>query len=183
MTLAQVLAATGLILLTMVTWACMLATVALLFPRQSEKAEATLAGSPAACFFGGLGMAIILMIGLALINAKMPIFTLIGALLCFALAIIMTIGSAGVVRLLSKRIGQMDGGQPSFKALLRGSFIYSVGLNVPILGWFLFAPLSLLFTLGAGISGMFPAPQPLAPPVIVPPAPHDYDVMERQGVK
>src|SRR5689334_14874084 len=59
MELSYVFALSGLILLTMVTWACILATTALLLPRQSAKAEATLEGSPVASFFGGLGMAIL----------------------------------------------------------------------------------------------------------------------------
>ena len=177
MTLAQVWAITGLILLTMVTWACILATVALLLPRQSGKAEATLEGSPVACFFGGLGMAIFLIFGLVLLNVPFPAVKTLGFLLVLALAGIMTIGSAGVVRLISKRIGQMTGDKSSFQSLIRGSFIYSFGLNVPLLGWLLFAPLAILFSLGAGISGLFPAHQTIAPQV-PPPYNPEYDVMK-----
>ena len=182
MTLAQVLAFTGIILLSMVTWACMLPTIALLLPRQTIKAETTLENSPVASFFGGLGMAILLMIGLVLVNLHVPVLTLLGILISLALAGLMILGSAGMVRLISKRIGLMNGDKASFQTLMRGSIIFSVGLNVPVLGWFLFVPLTLLFTLGAGLAGLFPGQQAMDP-VMTPPAGSDYDVMERQGVK
>ena len=182
MTLAQVLAATGLILLGIVTWACILATTALLLPRQAAKAETTLTGSPVACFFGGLGMAIVLIISLGLMNAPLPPVKFLGILMALGLAGIMTLGSAGVVRLLNKRIGQLNGDSGSFQSLMRGSLIYSFGLNMPVLGWLLFTPLAIIFSLGAGISGLFAAQQAMVPQVPQP-FKHEYDVMENQGVK
>ncbi|HLV80398.1 MAG TPA: hypothetical protein VKT32_08950 [Chthonomonadaceae bacterium] len=182
MTLAQVFAIVGLILLSMVTWACILATTALLLPRQSSKAETTLEGAPVASFFGGLGMMIILLFGLVLIQVPFPPVRVLGVLLVLALAGIMTIGSAGLVRLIGKRIGLMSNEKMTFKSLFRGSLIFSFGLNVPILGWLLFSPLALIFTLGAGIAGLFPSQQVITPQV-PPPYNPDYDVMGSQGVK
>ena len=181
MTLAQVQAAMAVVAVLVATWAGMMMAVALLLPKQSKRAGEALNGMPWVCGATGLGLAIMLIIGFVLLQVPAPLIKLIGMALLLGLGGLLSIGGAGVALLMGERIGELSGARTSFTALVRGSVVYSLAVGFPFIGWFLFAPLSLLFAMGAGVVALWPS-RAIATPPMTPPAPRpDYDLMERRG--
>jgi hypothetical protein len=181
MTLAQVQAAMAVVAVLVATWAGMMMAVALLLPKQSKRAAEALNGMPWVCGATGLGLAILVIIGFVLLQVPAPLIKLIGMVLLLGLGGLLSIGGAGVALLMGERISELSGAHTSFTALVRGSVVYSLAVGFPFIGWFLFAPLSLIFALGAGVVALWPS-RAMATPPMTPPAPRpDYDLMERRG--
>ncbi len=180
MTLAQVQAAMAVVAVLVATWAGLMMAVALLLPKQSKRASEGLNTMPWVCGATGLGMAFLVVLGFVMVNLPVGIIKLAGTLLLLALGGVMSIGGAGIALLMGDRIGEMSGARTSFSALVRGSVVYSLAVGFPFIGWMLFAPLSLLFALGAGVVGLWPSRAMAVPPVAPPTSRSDYD-LERQG--
>ena len=180
MSLSYVQAAVATVALFIATWSSLLIALSLLLPKQSRKAEAALESAPLACFFGGLGVAIFLIISIILFNIPNPIAKFLGFMMTLGLSGILALGSSGIAHLMGKRIGEMSKAKTSFGMLVRGSIVFSMALGFPYIGWFLFGPIAILMSFGAGAAALLPSRQTASPPTI-PPHPTDYDVMERQG--
>jgi len=181
MTLAQVQAAVAVVAVLVATWAGMMMAVALLLPKQAKRASGALNSMPWVCGATGLGLAFLLVIGFVLLGLPLPIAKFLGFLLLLGLGGLLSIGGAGVALLMGDRISELSGARTSFTALVRGSVVYSLAVGFPFIGWFLFAPLSVVFAMGAGVVGLWPSRVAATPPM-APPAPRpDYDLMERQG--
>ncbi|MCW3098621.1 MAG: hypothetical protein JWL77_4239 [Chthonomonadaceae bacterium] len=181
MTQAQVQAAMAVVVVLIATWAGTMMAVALLLPKQAKRASEALNGMPWMCGATGLGLAILTIIGFVLLGVPAPPVKFVGFLLLMGLSALLCIGGAGVALLMGDRISEMSGARTSFAALVRGSVVYSLAVGFPFIGWFLFAPLSIIFALGAGVVALWPSRVTAVPPM-TPPAPRpDYDLMERQG--
>lgn len=181
MSLAQVQGTVAFVLAMIGTWAGLLVSLAFLLPRQTRKAEEALGRSPWLCFGGGLGLGVLLVISLVLINLPLPIIKFMGFMLLLVLGSIMALGAAGIAQLIGKR-GGLATMNPSFGTVLRGSLVYSLALGFPLLGWFVFAPLSLIFAMGAGALSLLPTLQSVMTPPNAPPTVPDFDVMGQHGV-
>jgi hypothetical protein len=180
MTLAQVQATTNFVALLMFCWAGVIIGVALWFPKQANRAKTALSGMPWVCGATGVGLAIMIAIGIVLLGIPNPLARLVGAGLLLTLSALLCLGGAGVSLLMGDRISELSGAKTSFSALVRGSAVYSLSVGFPFIGWFLIAPLSIVFLLGAGLVGLWPRGKGTAP--MMPPAPRpEYDLMERQG--
>jgi hypothetical protein len=180
MTLAAVQAFVAIILASVATWTGLLVSVAFLLPRQTAKAEQVMIASPWKCFFQGLGLGMVLLIGIACIGAPAPPVKLIGLGILMLVGALMTVGSAGLAQTIGKR-GEPDNAAPNFGMLMRGSLVYSLAMGFPVVGWFVFTPLALVFALGAGLIALRPERQTFLTPPNVPPNPPDYDIANRQG--
>lgn len=181
MTQAQVQAAMAVVVVLIACWAGTMIAVALWFPKQSKRAGEALNGMPWVCGATGLGLAIMVIIGFVLVGVPAPLVKLIGMALLLCLSALLCIGGAGVALLMGERISELSGARTSFTALVRGSVVYSLAVGFPFIGWFLIAPLSIIFLLGAGVVALWPS-RAMAVPPMTPPAPRpDYDLMERRG--
>jgi hypothetical protein len=181
MTQAQVQAAMAVVVVLISTWAGTMMAVALLLPKQAKRASEALNGVPWICGATGLGLAILTIVGFALLNVPAPPVKLLGFLMLMGLGALLSLGGAGIALLMGERISELSGARTSFTALVRGSVVYSLAIGFPFIGWFLFAPLSIVFALGAGVVALWPSRVTATPPMN-PPAPRpDYDLMERQG--
>ena len=180
MTLAQVQAAALLVVALIATWAGLMMAVALLLPLHTEKAQRALETAPKRCFLGGLPMLILFYLAFLMLGVPHPGVKLIGLLVVLGLGSALVVGAAGLAHLMGKRIGEMSGAKTSFGMLARGSFVFSGAVFFPLLGWWLFAPLSALFALGAGLMALWPERRAATPPIAPKPAP-GFDVLERQG--
>lgn len=106
-----------------------------------------------------------------LVSAPVPLLKLLGLLLLLGLSALMTVGATGMAKLMGRRIGEMSGARTSFGFLVRGSFVYSAALGFPLIGWYVFAPISLVCALGAGAAAFRSARRMvLAPPAPAPSA-------------
>lgn len=180
MTQAQVQAAMAVVVVLIATWAGTMTAIAVLLPKQSKRASEALNRLPWLCGGTGLGLAILLFLGFVLIGVPAPLARLIGIVLLLGLGGLLSIGGAGIALLMGERISELSGARTSFTALVRGSIVYSLAVGFPFIGWLLFAPLSIVFALGAGMVALWPS-RTTVPPV-TPPMPHpDYDLMEHRG--
>lgn len=171
MTLAQVQIGVAFVVTMIATWAGLLMAVALLFPQHAGRAEYSLETEPKKCMLSGLAMIGLFVLAIVLLNVPNPLVKLAGFLLTLAVLGLLVVGSAGLSHLLGRRIAEMSGAKTSFGCLVRGSLLFSLALGFPYVGWFLFAPLTALFTAGAGFLA-------LRRPQVTAPSP----AFEQQGV-
>ncbi len=163
MTLAQVQAAVAVVAALVGTWTGLLIAVALLLPKQAARAELALEEHPKACFVSGLGMVAALVGVFIVFQIPNTLVKLIGQLLFLGISATLILGGAGLATLMGRRISEMSGAKTSFGSLVRGSLIYSMAIGFPYVGWLLFAPLSAIFALGAGIRTLWPRRHQIAP--------------------
>lgn len=156
MTLAQVQISVAIVTALIATWAGLLVSVALLLPQQTGRAEYELETNPKRCLLRGTGLLLLFFGGLFLTGAPQPAVKLLGFLLMSGLLAVMTVGAAGVAALMGRRISEMTGARTSFGALVRGSIAYSLAIGFPWIGWMIFAPVSMLFAVGAGFRAVWP---------------------------
>ena len=164
MTLAQVQAVVALIAALILSWAALLMAVALTLPEQTNRAEDILETQPKKCFGVGLGMAVALIAGL--FTLRIPGVQLFGILFLLTLAAVFVVGAAGLAKLMGSRIAELSGWKGnSFSNLAKGSLVYSAAMLFPLIGWYLFLPLSMLGAMGAGLLAVWPKRKtaPIAP--------------------
>ncbi len=77
-------------------------------------------------------------------------------------------GASGLVLRMARRFSQ--GGDPGWSALLRSATVLSLSFLLPIAGWVLVLPLSLLYGLGSAVMAVFRNPTPV-PGTLPPPVP------------
>lgn len=157
MSLAQVQAIVALFVEIMISLTCLLTVVAILLPGQSERAKCSLQETPRRCFIVGIGMVFLFIFGLVALNLPNPLLKLFAFLLITGITGVLTVGGAGMAQLMGNRISEMSGTKTSFGAMVSGSVAYSVAVFFPYIGWFVLAPLSILFALGAGTMALLPA--------------------------
>lgn len=170
MTLAQAQLFVAVVVALIATWGGLLMAVALLFPIHTRRAEAALTTHSKATFFKGLGVLAVLIGGFALFGAG-GLLQLIGFVMTLFAFSMMVLGGAGIAHLMGRRISEMTEARPSFFSLVSGSIVYSLAIGFPYIGWLLFAPVSLIFAMGAGWSA-FRAPSV----AVAPPATPSYDL-------
>ncbi len=166
MTLAQVQAVVALISALILSWAALLMAVALTLPEQAARAEAALVNRPKKCFAFGIGMAILLVV--ALLSFRVPPLILPALFGSLSIAAVFVVGAAGLAKLMGTRIAEMSGLRGNaFGNLVKGSLVYSVAMVFPLIGWYLFLPLSLLGAMGAGLLAVWPRRKemPAVPPL------------------
>jgi hypothetical protein len=163
--LGTVQAAVAVVVALIATWTGLLITVSLAMPKQTGMAEYALETAPRRCFLSGLGMLLLLLSSFRFLQAPLPGMKLVGILLLLALGAVLTLGAAGLAQLLGRRIGEMSGARTSFGTLVRGSLVYSLAMGFPLIGWYLFLPLSAVCALGAGAVALWSRrrPAPLTP--------------------
>ncbi|HLI48554.1 MAG TPA: hypothetical protein VKV18_07720 [Chthonomonas sp.] len=168
MTTAAVQATVVTLLTLIATWAGLLMAVALLLPAATQVAEHHLQTSKARSFVLGLVLLIGIGIGFNLFRAGNPLAKLLGFGSLELFGALLVLGAAGIAQLIGRR-GEPEVEKPNFRNLLRGSLTLSLAMGFPFIGWFLFAPLAVVFALGAGLLSVWPERRlhPTAlPPVI-----------------
>lgn len=156
MTIGDILAVIAAIVSIGASWAATILAGALLFPARAERAKERLSASPGRIFLRGLlvtaGAAIVA--GVVNSTHSGPTQLLAGAIIS-ALLLASALGSAGIVRLVAERIGGEAGQSNSFVALTRAAGLYVAAGFLPVVGWFVIAPLALVFSVGAADAALF----------------------------
>jgi len=135
-------------------WAVMLATT-LLFTNRTQNAQRAIVARPWRAFFGGL--ALMLIVGttaLALAANPIPGIKLIGVMFLLALLSVAAIGAGGLSSLVGERMQPMDPSLSAYKAVGRGAAIVVGATLLPFVGWWVFTPIVLAISLGAGVSAL-----------------------------
>lgn len=135
-------------------WAAIVA-LGLLFPERVRRSESALLEKPGRLLVNGVALGVLgVGIGIALLNAPNGLVKLFGWLLISGLALLATLGSAGLARVASARIGSLDPRQSEFTALWRGTGLLVLAGLFPAFGWFLLFPLQLFAGIGAGMAAL-----------------------------
>lgn len=138
----------------------LLASVAILFPRPVEKTRDILSASFGRSFllglvnflFFGALVALLARFGQEARGALAAILLLLALILALALTGFTLLGLSALTSLAGERIGE---GTTSFRRHLRGSLLLVLAGLTPYIGWFAFAPVVLITSLGAGIQSWF----------------------------
>jgi hypothetical protein len=131
-------------------WSFML-VCALLFPIRVEEARAAVSGSLGRCFGSGILAFLIGFVGLLIVQVPNPLAKLAGLLIMSAYLCCVMVGTAGVAKLAAERLRALTNQEEShFAAFSKSSWYIVVAGMLPVLGWFLFAPLMMVVGGGAG---------------------------------
>lgn len=129
--------------------------VATLFPLRAERAQTALAERPGRAFGVGLGLWLTVgVLALTLMNAPNPLAKFLGIAVGLGLLATAVVGLAGVAGLAAERLQRLDAGLSAYAAQTRGALFVIGGAMLPFLGWFLVAPMALIFGLGAGFQAL-----------------------------
>lgn len=155
MTIGDVLALiAGVVSVCVSVWALLMGT-ALLFTRRTAAARTRLENHPLrALGIGALIVAVGGVGGVVLLNQPNGLLKLFGWALLLGLLAVSALGGGGLVLLASDRVRGMEPRFSAFAALGRGAGLLVVAGLVPLLGWFLIAPLMLVASLGAGCQAL-----------------------------
>lgn len=135
-------------------WALMLATT-LLFTNRTQIAQRAIVARPWRAFFGGLALMLIVgTFALALVANPLPLAKLFGIVILLALLSVAAIGAGGLSSLVGERMQPMDPSLSAYKAVGRGAAIVVGATLLPFVGWWVFTPIVLAISLGAGVSAI-----------------------------
>jgi len=129
--------------------------VTTLFPVRTGRAQVALADRPWRAF--GIGLALLFTLGvfaLALLSAPNAGIKLLGWVVALALLATVSIGLGGISSLASERLRALDPVLSAYGAQTRGAGFVIGAAMLPILGWFLVAPMVIIFGLGAGFQAL-----------------------------
>jgi hypothetical protein len=140
-----------------VTLAAFLAVMVILLPNMSGRVSRTMASMPGRSFVLGainfiffFGVAAVLsQIGQGIGGFFGGIFSLSALFITFMLLLLLGIGLAGLVRIISERV--YDSKPVSIGQLLRSAVLLVGAGLAPFVGWFVLTPLALFIGLGATI--------------------------------
>jgi hypothetical protein len=131
-------------------WAFIL-MCALLFPARVAAARGTISLFSRKAFGFGILALFIGVLGFVALNVPNPLVKLIGTLILSSYFAFAAIGASGISRLAADRLQMLSPDLTLYQAFAKASSYIVLAALLPILGWFLFAPLFLVFAGGAGL--------------------------------
>jgi hypothetical protein len=167
--MANISAFFGTLLLLGIAFPGLLTAWWLLFPATVERARLRIERTPWRCFWLGGVMTAILLIPIVILlalpfgPAKFSGFVVIFISLAFA-----SLGAAGIAAKMADRLTSRSSNLSSAGAFVRGAVALELAAVFPILGWFIFIPLTIVTALGATVFALLhwvPAPQRAVLPV------------------
>lgn len=146
-------------------WGTMVAS-ALLFPVKSARLARTLESRTLASLLTGFFVTVpFFILTVILANVPMPLAKLVALFGFMVFVAVAAVGGSGQVRLLADRIRNTYADLPMYGALSRAAAVMVLVLNIPLVGWFLMAPLSMMAGIGAQIvDKLSPSSAPSADP-------------------
>jgi hypothetical protein len=157
MTIAQAQAAIAVVVGLVLSLGGLLLVTALVFTDCTQRASETLTLRPKRAFWLGIVSTVIAVVGFGLVQMPVGAMKLVGAAVLGAMSIVLCIGGAGLAHLLGDRMAEMSGSRTEFGNLVRGALLIAVAAFFPLVGWWVFAPLAALFSMGAGFSAILPS--------------------------
>ncbi|MEM7801261.1 MAG: hypothetical protein AAF633_18860 [Chloroflexota bacterium] len=149
--IADIYALFFIVITMLLTFPGMIGLLKFGLPKLADRAEERIGKTPwftlgTGFFLGGSGA--LTVAGLA--SAGGPAAG-IAVILAVLLITISFMGGAGLATLLGQRMFEGTFYTNPFKAFLMGTLAYEFALFFPVIGWFLFLPILILFTFGAGM--------------------------------
>ena len=150
--MSDILAIFGILIVLGLTYPGMLTTWRMLFPGVVLRSCLRLSSSPWKCFaFGWIVAVSFATPALILIALPFGPAKLVGWSILAGGMMIASLGASGLATLIGERLGQVsDPGRSEGSAFIRGAVALELAAAFPVIGWFLFLPLSTLTAAGAG---------------------------------
>lgn len=123
-----------------------------LFPGMVDRSRLRYSRSPFKTVLLGIVTAAAPVIGgIAMLNAPNPGLKFLGAVILLSTILIGLLGSAGLSRHIGQRLNSpADEAQP-WRRVLRGGIVLSLTFVLPLIGWFLILPVTLISGFGAAV--------------------------------
>lgn len=140
--------------LGLTTWS-LIAVIAFLFPARVQIASEKASARPWASFGLGILMLVVLTIGFILFVSPAPGAKLLGMIVFLGALMVGVLGVAGLAQIAARRLSpNLSSMNTDPQAFLKAAgFIVTAGM-LPVLGWFLFMPVVLIVSMGAGLSAL-----------------------------
>ena len=148
--MADVYTVTFIIIGILLSVPALLVGLNMLFPVVTDRACSRLRQTPSRCFLMGLGVTGAF--GLWFAITVQVSFGPVQFLAYTSVLVWMGIGclgAAGLACLLAERLGDISEPRSDLTHLLRGAVVYELACLVPLVGWFLFAPIVGITAVGA----------------------------------
>lgn len=135
-----------------VTLWCFLIACMLLFPARIAAARNAVANRSSLCIGGGFAALIYGFFSLIVLQVPNPGVKLLGTIMLSSYFALVAIGSSGIAKLASERLRTLKGDHSNlFDAYAKSALYIVIAGMLPVLGWFLFAPIFMLMAGGAGL--------------------------------
>lgn len=136
-----------------------------LFPRMVERARDQYTGHPIKTVIVGLAVAApLVIVGIGLLKAANPALKFFGAVDLLMLVLIGLLGSAGLTRHIGARLASPSDTLQPWRRVLRGGIVLSLTFVLPLIGWFLVLPVTLVSGFGAAVLSRFGRSKNIEPP-------------------
>ncbi|MBI1332420.1 MAG: hypothetical protein GC165_06035 [Armatimonadetes bacterium] len=137
--------------LAVTLWAFLVAC-ALLFPARVASARNAVSTHTSACIGTGFAAFLVGFFGIVVLQVPNPGVKLFGMIMVSSYFAMVAIGSSGIAKLASERLRSLKGDHSNlFDSYAKSALYIVVAGMLPILGWFLFAPIFMLTAGGAGL--------------------------------
>jgi hypothetical protein len=124
-----------------------------LFPDFVERCRQRISGGPFKTLLCGLGGAVPgVVVGVAMFRAASPVLKFAGATTLLLLILVGLMGSAGLAAQAGAGIGGF--GQPSWRRVWRGGLVLGLTFILPLIGWLLILPGTLIVGVGATLTSL-----------------------------
>jgi len=120
-----------------------------------ERARDRYANRPVRTILIGAAVCVpVTLIGTLFVNAPNAVGKFIGLVLLMLLFAMGLLGSSGLCRLVGERLpSPVDAAQP-WRRVFRGGTVLSIAFVLPMVGWFLVLPLTLVSGVGAAVTSL-----------------------------
>ena len=135
-------------------------TCALLFPDKVESARIAVSTRMSSVIGKGFLSLLVGVASFLVIQIPNGLFKLLGTIMLAAYFALVAVGISGIAKLAAERMQSLKQGQSNlFDSFAKASMYLVLAAMLPVLGWFLLAPLLVLFGGGAGLIAILkPAP-------------------------
>lgn len=153
--MADVYAVVFTLIGVLVSTPALLVALNLLLPRATTKTYLRLKHTPVKSFFVGIP-SLLFLLGWMVITGQVNLGPVQATAFVAGLGgmAIGAVGGAGIARLLGERVAWGSEVPDGTRALIRGAVVYELACLVPIVGWFVFAPLVGTAAFGAALLGL-----------------------------
>jgi hypothetical protein len=155
--MADMYAIFGSLILVGISYPALLTTWWLLFPEKVEKARVRISENPKKSFGFGLLAGIIAAIPAAILFTLPSQFTQVLGWIWLVLVLgAASLGAAGIAAEIGLRLNwRNDGNFQSLGAFIRGAAFLELASAFPIIGWLLIIPIGTLVSLGGAVYAIF----------------------------
>jgi hypothetical protein len=129
---------------------------ALMLPGPVERARRRIETRPVVSFFLGLGVAFVTIVVVASMvrEGQQGGLQLLGWAMAGPMLAAGVVGGAGLAQILAERIQRRQQNNSAMLALVGGSLCTTLPALLPIIGWFVYFPITFLMAIGAGVNAI-----------------------------